>query len=556
NDGSLRPIGPGGLVGNAVAHNPADDYLYGMRYGAPHEVVRFHADGTHAVLGTAAGTPADWEITAVGTFLENGRYLVLGDTVPPTTPRGTVPAVWAEIDVASSPPTVRRTFSHPSVGNNVIWDAAVNPTDGELYGFDLVADRIVRIDTATGASTPVGPTQPALRLAGSSFFDSFGRLWLYGAVEGTTTQETLFRIDDVTTDTAQVVGSGPAVTFSDGASCPFSVGMEKTASPDSVCAGSTTTFTIPITNESANGAALTADFGDRLDGGRTFVAGSLSNPFGGQANDYGGSDELTITGMTLPGDTTEAITVDVAVPADATPSTFTNQAALFNLSGNVGPAVLSEFPGTPQFPDPTPVEIRSCVDLAVEKSTAAPSIGPGGDVTFDIRLTNLGPSDARSIDSLADALPAGVSFVRGTESGSPNPYGVVTWPIFDLPAGLHRDFSITVQGDGDVSDHANSDGEFVNVVTVDHPGDDNPDNDAARASVPVALPDLALVKDDGVEVVEPGTETTYELTATNHGEGAARGAVVTDTLPDGTDFVAASSGGTAQDGVVTWPGLD
>ena len=556
NTGSLTAIGAGGLTANALAHNPADDYLYGMNRDAPHDVVRVHADGTQTSLGPATGAPTGWVLTAVGTFLENGRYLVLGDPVPPTTPAGTVPALWAEIDVSTSPPSVVRTFSHPSVGNNDLWDVAVSPLDGQLYGYSIAADRIVRIDAVTGAATPVGPPLPQVALTGSSFFDSFGRLWLYGDSTGTNAQDTLFRIDDVFDETAQVVGSGPTVTNSDGASCPFSVGMEKTAAPEAVCAGGTTTFRMAMSNESPNGAPITADFLDRLDGGRTFVAGSLVNPFGGQVNDYGGGSELTITDLTLPGGTTEAVTVEVAVPADQAPGSFTNQAALLDLSGNVGPALLSEYPGTPQLPDATPVTVTSCVDLGVTKTTESTVLGVGDEVTYAIRVTNNGPSDATGIDSLVDALPAGTRFVAASDGGAVNSFGTISWPAFDLAAGAHRDVTVTVQGQSDVLDHADEQDRVVNTAMVHHPGDTNADNDTDQTALPVPRPDLAIVKDDGVDVVTAGTETTYELVASNHGEGPAVGAVLTDTLPEGTEFVAASSGATAEDGVVTWSGID
>lgn len=556
NTGSLSAIGGGGLTANALAYNPADDYLYGMNRDDPHDVVRVHADGTQSSLGPATGTPTGWEVTAVGTFLENGRYLVLGDTVQPTTPAGTVPAVWAEIDVSTSPPSVVRTFSHPSIGNNDLWDAAVSPIDGQLYALSGLAGRIMRIDRSTGAATAVGPTLTEVSRAGSSFFDSFGRMWLYGSPASGGSQDTLFRIDDVFNDTAQVVGSGPAVAYSDGASCPFNVGMDKTADPVTTCAGGTTTFTMTMSNESPNGAAITGNFVDRLDEGRTFVAGSLANPFGGEVNDYGGGSELTITDLTLPGGTTEAVAVDVAIPADHPVGVFTNQAALLDLSGNVGPAVLSEFPDTPQLPDPTPVNVIPCADLGVTKSTDAPGITPGGDVTYTVRVTNDGPSDATGIDSLVDALPNGTSFVAASDGGALTAFGTIAWPAFDLAAGAHRDVTVTVRGRSDILDHADDEDRIVNVVTVSHPGDTNPDNDHAQAVVPVPRPDLALDKDDGVEVVTSGDETTYELIATNNGAGPAFGAVLTDTLPEGTAFVSASSGGTAEDGVVTWSGID
>ena len=68
-----------GLTANALGHNPVDDFLYGMDRNDPHHVVRVSAGGNEQDLGAAVGAPASWELAYVGTFLENGNYLVLGD---------------------------------------------------------------------------------------------------------------------------------------------------------------------------------------------------------------------------------------------------------------------------------------------------------------------------------------------------------------------------------------------------------------------------------------------------------------------------------------------
>ncbi len=145
-------------------------------------------------------------------------------------------------------------------------------------------------------------------------------------------------------DTPAVVADGPAVTNSDGASCPFGLGMEKTVAPAVACAGTTVTYRYEITSEaivwpdhssppagSAEAAsAINVDFEDQLpDDGRTFVAGSLVNPFGG--------DELALrrhaTGSVIedfdvPHGGNGTIEVDVALPAATPAGTLMNQARL------------------------------------------------------------------------------------------------------------------------------------------------------------------------------------------------------------------------------------
>lgn len=568
--GELTPLGDGGLRANALGHNPDDDYLYGMDRDDPHTVVRVSADGNETVLGAAVGTPASWVLTYVGTFLANGNYLVLGDNTGPETPRGTVPGTWAEIDVTSDPPRVLRTFSHPSVGNNDLQDLALDPTDGLLYAHSSTRDRIVRIDPDTGAATGVGPSFTAPANAGSAFFDASGRLWLYGSGDTPGTQDTLYRLDEVGSGTPVVVAEGPAVTNSDGASCPFTVAIEKTVEPGATCPDSTVTYRYAITNEAlappqqtapgaeAGGTAVEVIFRDELpDDGRTFVAGSLRNPFGGNPNAYGGGRVLEIRTLDLRPDTPGTIEVDVAVPDDLAPGTVLNQARLLPLTGNHGTEVLSEYPATPQFPDPTPLVIEACADLGVEKSTPASMVGPGEEVTYTVRVTNHGPGPAAGVDSVADSLPDGLTFVSASDGGALTADGTVRWPAFSLAAGQSKDLTVIATTDADVRTVTADDGDLDNEAVVQHPGDPNPDNDRDTAVVPVDHPDLVVEKDDGLTLVAPGDELDYAIDVTNTGPGDAHDVVVTDELPAELEYVGGSDGVTyTEPDQVTWPAFD
>lgn len=562
--GALTPIGPGGLVANAIAYDQETDHLYGMARDDPHGIVRISSGGTEAALGPAAGTPASWELTFVGTFLGNGHYLVLGDNASPPTPRGTVPGTWAEIDVTMTPPHVVRTFSHPSVGNNDLQDVAFNPADGQLYAHSSVHQRIVRIDATTGAATPVGPTFAAPANAGSSYFDSFGRLWLYGSGDAPGTQDTLYRIDDVTTDAPQVVGNGPAVTNSDGASCPFTVGMEKLVDPASVCAGSTVTYRYVITNQAhqqagqENSANVQADFLDELpDDGRTFVAGSLVNPFGGTEQPYAGTRRLQIDDLWLPAEGTDEIRVQVRVPEGTPPGTLTNQAVLTGLSGNLGPGVRSEYPATPELPDATPLQVRSCPDLGIEKSVGATAAGPGDRLTYTIRVTNHGPGDALGVDSVADSLPPGLRFVSAGDGGSVSADGTVRWPAFDLAEGATRTFTVEAEVDRSVLTDTADDGDLDNTASVQHPDDPNPANDTDTAEVPVGRPDIVVLKDDGLTLVAPGDELTYLITVRNAGPSLADDVQLTDQLPSELEYVEGSDEAAYEEPAsVVWPAFD
>jgi len=91
-------------------------------------------------------------------------------------------------------------------------------------------------------------------------------------------------------------------------------------------------------------------------------------------------------------------------------------------------------------------------------------------------------------------------------------------------------------------------------------------NDTSTCMLVAALSggELAVSKDDGLTTVAPGQQYDYEITVENLlvGEGVT-GVVVTDALPAGLRFVAASDGGAVSGqnpdgtgGTVTWPAVD
>jgi subtilisin len=66
---------------------------------------------------------------------------------------------------------------------------------------------------------------------------------------------------------------------------------------------------------------------------------------------------------------------------------------------------------------------------------------------------------------------------------------------------------------------------------------------------------LEISKSASREMVEPSQALTYTLQVRNPGATDANGVTITDAVPEGTTFVAASDSGTLVDGVVTWDNL-
>lgn len=78
------------------------------------------------------------------------------------------------------------------------------------------------------------------------------------------------------------------------------------------------------------------------------------------------------------------------------------------------------------------------------------------------------------------------------------------------------------------------------------------DTTTTTVTPPSGVPRLVLDKRADRATAAPGTEIAYTLIIANEGTTAATSVLVVDTLPTGTSFSSASSGGSAAGGVVTW----
>lgn len=91
--------------------------------------------------------------------------------------------------------------------------------------------------------------------------------------------------------------------------------------------GTELTYTITVNNPSAS-AINNIELLERLDGAQEFVAGSLSNPYGGTVNNYATDKNiLYITGMTIPANTVNGI-ISFKVLTKNTDSSISNQVAM------------------------------------------------------------------------------------------------------------------------------------------------------------------------------------------------------------------------------------
>ncbi len=321
--------------------------------------------------------------------------------------------------------------------------------------------------------------------------------------------------------------------------------------------GDTVTFTVTLSNggpDTATNVVVT----DVLPGGYTYVPVSIS---GGDANDDSGAPTLTWTVNTLASGGSEVLTFDATVDAP---------------TGAVDEYLnVAEVTAADQFdPDSTPanddgdqseddeanasvVPIEADLSLAKAVSNANPNVGDS--VTFTVTLSNGGPDTATNVE-VTDTLPVGFSYdvgsIAGGDTQDASGAPVLVWTVASLASGGSVDltFTATVQAPTGAAL------EFVNVAEVtaadqfdpdstpdNDDGDQSEDDEANTVSSPLEA-DVSITKFVSDATPEVGDSVTFTIAVVNSGPNPATNVTVTDVLPAGYTYDAASiAGGDAQD---------
>ena len=236
----------------------------------------------------------------------------------------------------------------------------------------------------------------------------------------------------------------------------------------------------------------------------------------------------------------------VTVTADVDPgfvplgSTTRNLVNAATVSGTTDEVV------TDNNDDDATIAVRASADLELVKSAVTGSYIPGTAITWEIDVTNHGPSVSRTPFTVTDTLPAEVDpttfeLVSGADwsvVGSGPVAGVVTlrYNGDDLGAG---DATSTVRVRATVRSSLLTTDPIVNEAEV-HPTtpDEDPSNNEDEAPVDhdTALADLSLVKSLASDEIVAGESGRYRIAVTNLGPSYAVDVVVTDVLPAGLTY--------------------
>ncbi|GEC09584.1 hypothetical protein SSP24_72390 [Streptomyces spinoverrucosus] len=238
----------------------------------------------------------------------------------------------------------------------------------------------------------------------------------------------------------------------------------------------------------------------------------------------GENAELTLTGQ-LPANTAEVtntaqITRSTTPDPDSTPG-----------KGNPGDDHVAQ----------VTTAVTQVADLEVDKSVDTEQTRVGDRVTFDITVSNQGPSNATDV-KVTDQLPPGLTHHSDDSDGAYNP-DTGQWTITALPAGLSRTLKIEVQVDAT--------GSITNQINAATSAAVDPSPcvwDCARATIqadktPTTDPSSGPSEDPSRDPSEePSSEPTPEPSGTPSATPSPQASPGASTEPDRKESSQDSSG--------------
>ena len=177
--------------------------------------------------------------------------------------------------------------------------------------------------------------------------------------------------------------------------------------------------------------------------------------------------------------------------------------------------------------DPTGIVIATpTADLVTVKTLASGDATPdeGDTVTFDITITNSGPSGATSV-SLTDLLPAGLTPTAANGTTTQGSYDPVTglFTVGNLASGATA--TLTLEGTVDAGQGGNTITNVTTAATGDQPDQSTVGDDLDEAVIVNETANLVTVKTllGGDATPDEGDTVTFQIEVTNNGAGNATG---------------------------------
>ncbi|RAJ08678.1 putative repeat protein (TIGR01451 family), partial [Chitinophaga skermanii] len=283
------------------------------------------------------------------------------------------------------------------------------------------------------------------------------------------------------------------------------VAVVKTVDHATADAGSEVNFTLTASNNGVS-TATNVVVNDALPSGFTFVSSNSSN--------YDASTGVWTIG-TLANDATASITIKAIVNASGT---YVNTATI---------SATEHDPVTTNNTSSVTVTRVPLVDVAVVKTVNNSTPDVGKNVTFTIKATNAGPSDATNT-AVNDALPTGYTLVSATPTVGTYTAGV--WTIGTLAKDAEETLTVVAT--------VNATGIYTNTATISATEKEivTNNNTSSVTPVPVPVAELSIVKTIDNATPDAGSEVMFTVNVTNAGPSTATGVTVTEQLKSGYTY--------------------
>lgn len=263
---------------------------------------------------------------------------------------------------------------------------------------------------------------------------------------------------------------------------------------------------------------------------------------------------VTFGAVTPPAPTTYAFAAGVATWS--IPSLAVGAAYTLTLPATVGPGAAGTINNTAQLnyandgyaPNNTAITgfYVTGTDLRVTKGVSNPTPAIGEQITYQVRVFNLGPNPVNNI-VLNDVLPtvaptAYVTYVSSTPSQGNYTDTLVplngvpdTWNVGSLAVGAGASLDIRVTVNNGIAGTTVTNTATLNPAGLNHP-DYNPVNNSASVTFLAGAVDLEVTKSaDNYGPAQNGT-VTFSVLVKNLGPNTATGVVVRDILPAGLTY--------------------
>jgi uncharacterized repeat protein (TIGR01451 family) len=311
--------------------------------------------------------------------------------------------------------------------------------------------------------------------------------------------------------------------------------------PATVNAGGVISYTLLISNTGPS-AANSTSFNDILDVNLTPNSATCGSAAGGAVC----PGVISVSGNTvsgniptLPSGGSVVITIQAQVAGSA--------AGTINNTASVNPAAGVNDPDPANNQSSVATSIKPIANLSVSK-VGPSTVNAGGAVSYDVTLTNAGPSAADGA-TFNDAVPVQITGTTASCSAATN--GAVCPATLSLSgnnisaiiATLPSGSSVTIKITGTIS--SNATGSISNSASITPPpGVADPDitNNTSTTNAAVNLIANVAVQKMGPSSFSAGGAISYTIRISNAGPSAANGTTFNDLVPTTITGITASCG--------------